>query len=195
MGSIPVGSTKKKRPHGLFFLVPRTGIPFPRDLSRRVRKFSAKPKTWRAKYKFLRQILSRLFLSQSKRPFPSGRVSPSGLIYILYRPCGLFFGAPDGNSLYILLPHWNDSLEIFCTSNLLSSKNSFPSVFRGVCNFILYVLNCLRCYLAIALWYPPIVYLATGRSSSIVHNRSLFVCLIGLAFFEPRDYRGVFVSQ
>ena len=72
MGSIPVGSTKKKRPHGLFFLVPRTGIPFPRDLSRRVRKFSAKPKTWRAKHKFLRQILSRLFLSQSKRPFPRG---------------------------------------------------------------------------------------------------------------------------
>ena len=39
------------------------------------------------------------------------------------------------------------------------------------------------------------MYLATGRSSSIVHNRSLFACLIGLAFFEPRDYRGVFVEQ
>ena len=35
----------------------------------------------------------------------------------------------------------------------------------------------------------------TGRSVLILHNRSSFVILIGLAFFEPRDYRGVFVIQ
>ena len=35
----------------------------------------------------------------------------------------------------------------------------------------------------------------TGRSVLILHNRSSFVILIGLASFETRDYRGVFVIQ
>ena len=35
----------------------------------------------------------------------------------------------------------------------------------------------------------------TGRSVFILHNRSPFVFLIGLAFSDPRDYRGVFVIQ
>ena len=39
------------------------------------------------------------------------------------------------------------------------------------------------------------IFSLTGRSTLILHNRSSFVILIGLASFEPRDYRGVFVYK
>ena len=89
MGSIPAGSTKKKRPHGLFFLVSPTGIPFPRDLSRRVRKFAAirKPDEADAVFNF-NKALPMIYAVTIHNVF---RVFPSGLNYILYRPFGLFF--------------------------------------------------------------------------------------------------------
>ena len=72
--------------------------------------------------------------------------------------------------------HWHNFLSISRISNLFSSKNTFRLYLgantKWYLQFILYVLNCLRWYLALALWYPPIVYLATDKSSSIVHNRS-----------------------
>ena len=98
MGSIPVGSTKKKRPHGLFFWVPLTGIPFPRDLSRRVRKFAAirKPDEQNTSFcgKFCQDYFFLNLSVHSRRgECPRREYQKKETVW------SLFFGTPDGNSV------------------------------------------------------------------------------------------------
>ena len=72
-----------------------------------------------------------------------------------------------------------------------------PEVFY--CRDIIIVIRQKRNYDIVLLLHYDILRLCilflTGRSVLILHNRSSFVILIGLASFEPRDYRGVFVIQ
>ena len=72
-----------------------------------------------------------------------------------------------------------------------------PKVFH--CRDIIIVIRQKRNYDIVLLLHYDILRLCilflTGRSVLILHNRSSFVILIGLASFEPRDYRGVFVIQ
>ena len=74
----------------------------------------------------------------------------------------------------------------------------FSPVFWREHDMILAIPFCM-CYDIVLLLHYDILRLCilflTGRSVLILHNRSSFVILIGLASFEPRDYRGVFVIQ
>ena len=135
------------------------------------------------------------------------RVFPSGLTTYYTDRVASFLIPPTGIPCEFHCYIGTISL-VFLVYLIFSLKKYFSSVFRGehyvifaipfVCTKLFSMLSCSCIMISSDCVFGDwqvFFYCTPGRSSSIVHNRSFFVCLIGLAFFEPRDYRGVFVLK